>query len=212
MARSKSSNRWLREHFTDEYVLRAQKEGYRSRAVYKLKEIDERDRLFQAGQTVVDLGAAPGGWSQYAQKRVGARGRVIALDVLRMDALSGVDFILGDFTETATVEALERVLGGRPVDIVISDMAPNISGVGVADQAKSIYLAELALDFARSHLRSGGTLLLKVFQGAGFNELHHALREQFRTLASRKPQASRGRSREIYLLGKEFSGELGLEP
>lgn len=212
MPRSKSSSKWLREHFTDAYVKRAQKEGYRSRAIYKLSEIDQRDHVFRPGMTVVDLGAAPGGWSQYVRERVGTRGRVFALDVLAMDALPGVDFIQGDFTEETPLTALRSALAGRPVDVVISDMAPNISGVGVADQARAMYLAELALEFARSHLRPGGTLVLKVFQGAGFNELYREMRHAFRVLASRKPAASRDRSREIYLIGKEFISDPGLKP
>ena len=211
MPRSKSSSKWLREHFTDEYVKRAQKEGYRSRAIYKLSEIDQRDHVFRPGMTVVDLGAAPGGWSQYVRERVGARGRVFALDVLPMDALPGVDFIQGDFTEEAPLAALRAALAARPVDVVISDMAPNISGIDVADQAKAMYLAELALEFARAHLRPGGTLVLKVFQGAGFNELYREMRQAFGAVASRKPAASRDRSREIYLIGKEFISDLGLK-
>lgn len=211
MPRTKSSKQWLREHFTDEFVKRAQKEGYRSRAIYKLSEIDQRDHVFRPGMTVVDLGAAPGGWSQYAHERVGERGRVFALDVLPMDPVAGVDFIQGDFTEEVPLEALKAALAGLVVDVVISDMAPNISGVGVVDQAKSMYLAELALDFARAHLRPGGTLLLKAFQGVGFTELHRDMRQAFRVMASRKPAASRDRSREIYLIGKEFISDLGLK-
>ena len=211
MRRSKSSKQWLREHFTDEYVKRAQKEGYRSRAIYKLQELDQRDHLLRPGMTVVDLGAAPGGWSQYARERLGPHGRILALDVLPMDALPGVEVLQGDFTEDAVLAALNKALSGQPVDIVISDMAPNISGIGIADQARAMYLAELALDFARSHLRSGGTLVIKVFQGAGFNELYRELRQAFRKVVSRKPAASRDRSREIYLIGKEFISDLGLK-
>lgn len=206
MARSKSSQQWLREHFSDEFVKRAQKEGYRSRAAYKLAEIDERDRLLRPGITVVDLGAAPGGWTQYVIERVGPRGRVIALDILPMDALPGVEVIQGDFTDASMLPRLQAALAGQAVDLVISDMAPNISGVGVSDQARAIYLAELALDFAAGHLRPGGQLLIKTFQGEGFPALYKAMQAAFRKVVTRKPQASRARSRETYLLGKEFIG------
>lgn len=204
MRRTKSSQKWLREHFDDEFVKRAQKEGFRSRAIYKLREIDERDRLFRSGLTVVDLGAAPGGWSQYAKDRVGPQGYVLGVDILPMDPLPGVEFIHGDFTEPAALESVSKALAERPVDLVLSDMAPNISGVGVSDQAKAMYLAELAVDFALTHLHPGGHLLLKAFQGAGFPELHRLMQTHFTKLLSRKPQASRARSREIYLLGKDF--------
>ena len=206
MARSKSSQRWLREHFSDAFVKRAQKEGYRSRAAYKLAEIDERDKLLRPGLTVVDLGAAPGGWTQYAAERIEPGGRVIALDILPMDALPGVEVIEGDFTDAAVLSRLEATLGGQTVDLVISDMAPNISGIGVSDQARAIYLAELALDFAGAHLRPGGQLLIKTFQGEGFPALYKAMQAAFDKVVTRKPQASRARSRETYLLGKEFIG------
>jgi len=206
MARSKSSGKWLAEHFTDEYVKRARKEGYRSRAVYKLKEIDERDRLLRPGMTVVDLGAAPGAWSQYVVQRVGRAGRVLALDILPMDELAGVEVFQGDFTEEAVMRRLMDSLNGRPVDLVISDMAPNISGIESADQARSIYLAELALDFAVGVLKPGGNLLVKVFQGSGFNELFKAMQQQFGRVATRKPRASRSRSPELYLLATGFRG------
>ena len=206
MTRPKRSRAWLREHFDDAFVKRAQKEGYRSRAVYKLAEIDERDRLFRAGQTVVDLGAAPGGWSQYARKRVGARGRVVALDVLPIAPLASVDMIQGDFAEPAVLDLLLERLGGRPADLVISDMAPNISGVAVSDQPRSMYLAELALDFAAKVLRPGGGFLVKAFQGEGFHSLYKQMQSRFEKLVSRKPRASRPRSREIYLLGRGFKG------
>jgi len=204
MARSRSSKAWLAEHFTDEFVKRAQREGFRSRAVYKLKEIDERDRLIAAGMTVVDLGAAPGGWAQYARQRVGERGRVVALDLLPMAEIPGVEFIQGDFAEPEALEALEGALGGRPVDLVIADMSPNISGIGVSDQARAMGLAELALDFAERALRPGGSILVKVFQGRGFNEYLQALRKRFERVVTRKPQASRTRSRELYLLARGF--------
>ncbi len=206
MTRPKPKRAWLREHLDDIFVKRAQKEGYRSRAVYKLMEIDERDRLFRAGQTVVDLGAAPGGWSQYARKRVGTRGRVVALDVLPIAPLPGVDVIQGDFTEQAVLGSLLDRLGGKAVDLVISDMAPNMSGITVSDQPRSIYLAELALDFAAEVLRPGGGFLVKAFQGEGFRPFHQQMQSRFEKLVSRKPRASRPRSREIYLLGRGFIG------
>ncbi len=206
MARTKSSKAWLAEHFTDEFVKRAQQEGFRSRAVYKLEEIDRRDHLLRPGMTVVDLGAAPGGWSQYVVQRVGASGRVLALDILPMDPLPGVRVLQGDFTEQAVLDDLVVLLEGRPVDLVISDMAPNISGVGVADQARAMYLTELALDFAVQALRTGGDLLMKTFQGQGYAELHQRLKGNFERVLVRKPRASRPRSREIYLVGKGFHG------
>lgn len=202
MARSKSSSAWLAEHFADAYVKRAQQEGYRSRAVYKLQEMDQRDRLLRPGLTVVDLGAAPGGWSQYARERVGAHGRVVALDILPMAPIAGVEFIQGDFTEPLALDRLVHVLSGRPVELVISDMAPNISGVEVSDQARVIYLAELALDFALRQLRPGGHFLMKAFQGQGFSELYKSMQGHFQRVISRKPKASRPRSPEIYVVGK----------
>ncbi len=211
MARGKSSARWLREHFTDEYVKRAQKEGYRSRAVYKLLEIHEKDRLLRPGLTVVDLGAAPGGWSQLAARLVGGRGAVIALDLLPMEPLPGVGFIQGDFRETAVLERLLEMLNGRPVDLVISDMAPNTSGVKAVDQPRGMYLAELALDFARQCLRPGGDLLVKVFQGEGCDAFLKNLRAAFTTVAPRKPKASRARSAERYLLARNYRGGTGLK-
>jgi 23S rRNA (uridine2552-2'-O)-methyltransferase len=209
MARSKSSDRWLQRHVSDTYVKRARKEGARSRAMYKLEEIDEHDRLFRAGMTVVDLGAAPGGWAEYAVKRVGPKGRVIALDILPLEPIQGVEFIQGDFTEGAVLDLLLERLGGEKVDLVISDMAPNISGVAVSDQGKSMYLAELALDFADRTLKLGGGFLIKVFQGQGFQELHRNLQRRFTQLHARKPKASRPESREMYLLGKGFKGAPG---
>ena len=211
MARSKSSARWLREHFTDEYVKRAQEEGYRSRAAYKLLEIDEKDRLLRPGLTVVDLGAAPGGWSQLAARLVGGQGAVIALDVLPMEPLPGVECIQGDFRETVALERLLDVLNGRPVDLVISDMAPNTSGIKAVDQPRGMYLAELALDFAGQCLRSGGDLLVKVFQGEGFDPFLKSLRAGFATVAPRKPKASRARSAERYLLARNYRGAAGLK-
>jgi len=206
MARSKTSNAWLAEHFNDEFVKRARKEGYRSRAVYKLQEIDARDRLLKPGMTVVDLGAAPGAWSQYLVERVGRTGRVIALDILPMEALPGVEVLQGDFTEEATLKALLDALGGRPVDLVISDMSPNISGVDSADKARAMYLSELALDFAAQVLKPGGAFLMKVFQGSGFSELYKVIQGKFTRVVSRKPKASRARSAEIYVLATGFRG------
>ena len=204
MARSRSSHRWLKEHFDDEFVRRAQAEGWRSRAVYKLQEINERDRLLKPGTTLVDLGAAPGGWSQYAARALGERGRVLALDILPMDALAGVDFIQGDFREETVFAQLLATLAGTPVDLVISDMAPNTSGLKAVDQPKQMYLVELALDFARQTLRPGGDFLVKVFQGEGFDALLKDLRAQFGSVASRKPSASRARSAELYLLARNY--------
>ena len=192
------------EHAADEYVRRAAQEGWRSRAVYKLMEIQQKDRVLQAGMTVVDLGAAPGAWSQFAAGIVGVRGRVIALDVLPMDPLAAVEFIQGDFTEQATLEVLERTLGEQAVDLVLSDMAPNISGVSSVDQPRAIYLAELALDFARNHLRPGGSLVTKVFQGEGSDALVTEARAIFETVRHRKPKASRDRSREFYLVARNY--------
>ncbi|MGA8147400.1 MAG: RlmE family RNA methyltransferase [Gallionellaceae bacterium] len=200
MKRSKTSKQWMQEHVNDPYVQRAQKEGYRSRAAYKLLEIDERDHLLKQGTVVVDLGATPGGWSQLAA----ARGcKVIALDMLPLPPLPGVEFIQGDFREDGVLAQLEQKLGGRQVGLVISDMAPNISGIDVVDQARAMHLAELALDFASNHLQPGGAFLVKVFQGAGFEDFLRLMRGHFGRVVSRKPRASRDRSSEVYLLGLE---------
>ena len=204
MARSKTSQRWLKEHFNDIYVQKAQQEGYRSRAVYKLMEIQEKDRLIRPGMVVVELGAAPGGWSQYVAQCLGGRGRMIALDILPMDALPDVTFIQGDFREQAVLDALYAELGDSAVNLVISDMAPNTSGVRSVDQAKSMYLVELALDFAQSRLATGGDFLTKIFHGPGFDTLLRSLKSQFLTVQTRKPQASRARSQETYLLARGF--------
>ena len=204
MARSKSSGRWLKEHFDDEFVKRAQREGWRSRGVFKLEEIDGRDKLLRPGQTVVDLGAAPGGWSQYAARRLRGRGRIVAMDILAMDPIEDVTFVQGDFLEDATLRRLTREVGERAVDLVLSDMAPNMSGVKGVDQPRSIYLAELAVDFASRVLGPGGDLLLKVFQGEGFDPLLADLRRSFERVVSRKPKASRPRSREVYLLARNY--------
>ncbi len=202
MARSKSSSKWLREHFDDPYVQRAQQDGYRSRASYKLLEIQEKDRLIKPGITLVDLGAAPGGWSQLATRFVTGTGRVVALDILPMDPLPDVEFIQGDFREQEVYEQLMQLLGKRPVDLVISDMAPNISGMKAIDQPRAMYLAELAVDFSRSALREGGDLLIKAFEGEGMEELRRGLRSSFQRVVTRKPAASRARSREVYLVAR----------
>lgn len=202
---SKSSHRWLREHFDDLYVQRAQREGWRSRAVFKLEELDKKYRLLKPGQIVVDLGAAPGGWSQYAARVVGARGRVIALDVLPLDPLPDVQFIQGDFREQVVLAQLEAQLAAadQRLDLVMSDMAPNISGVDAVDQPRGMYLVELAVDFGRQWLRAGGTLVCKVFQGEGFDPLVQSLRADFGQVRVRKPKASRPRSREVYLVATD---------
>ncbi|MBE2295740.1 MAG: 23S rRNA (uridine(2552)-2'-O)-methyltransferase RlmE [Phycisphaerales bacterium] len=206
MARSKSSARWLREHFSDEYVRRAQEEGYRSRAVYKLVEIQEKDRVLRSGMTVVDLGAAPGGWSQLAASLVGPRGAVIALDILPIEPLVGVNFIQGDFREAAVLEKLLNVLDGRTVDLVMSDIAPNTTGIKAVDQPRGMYLAELALDFSRQCLRPGGDFLVKIFEGEGVDLFLKALRVAFTKVLSRKPNASRARSAERYVLARNYRG------
>ncbi|WP_207062354.1 23S rRNA (uridine(2552)-2'-O)-methyltransferase RlmE [Motiliproteus sp. SC1-56] len=206
MARSKSSGQWLKEHFDDHYVQRAKEQGYRSRASFKLIELDAKDKLFHSGMTVVDLGAAPGGWSQVAAERVGESGRVIASDILPMDSLAGVSFIQGDFTENSVYESILTAIDGRPVDLVISDMAPNMSGMAAIDQPRAMYLVELALDLARQVLRPQGVFLAKVFQGEGFEPLLAEMRQSFAKVQSRKPDSSRGRSREIYQLCRGFKG------
>jgi 23S rRNA (uridine2552-2'-O)-methyltransferase len=204
MKRSKSSHDWLQEHFQDEYVKQAQVLGYRSRAVFKLQEIQEKDRIISADMTVLDLGAAPGGWSQYARKLVGKKHKVIALDILPMEPLEGVEFILGDFREAEVLEELYRVLAGVPVNLVLSDMAPNISGSKGIDQPRALYLGELALDTARTVLSKGGAFLVKMFQGDGFDAFHQDIRTSFSQVVIRKPKASRPRSNEVYILGKGF--------
>ncbi len=201
---AKHSRRWWQRHVCDEFVRRAQREGYRSRAAYKLAEIDARDHLLRPGMTVVDLGAAPGGWSQYAARRLGGRGRILALDALPMEPIAGVEFMVGDLTDPAVLDLLKERLGGSRADLVMSDMAPNISGIEAVDQARATRLAELALEFATKTLRPGGTFLLKAFQGEGFPPLRKAMQAHFERVASRKPRASRAESREIYLLGLAF--------
>ena len=202
MARTKTSKAWMHEHVTDPYVRRAKQEGYRSRAAYKLIEVLEKDKLVRPGMTVVDLGAAPGGWSQVLAPLVGTKGRVIALDVVDMEPVEGVHIIRGDFSETTTLERLEMELAGRQIDLVISDMAPNISGVGLVDQARSIGLAELALEFAVNHLKPQGNFLVKLFQGSGFEALVADIRRKFVQVMIRKPDASRSRSSEVYVVAK----------
>ena len=202
MAKSKSSNDWLREHFDDHYVKKAQKAGYRSRATFKLEEIDKKDKLIQPGMAVVDLGSAPGGWSDYALRKLGSKGTVVALDILPMTPLSGVHFIQGDFREDDVLDELNLVLNSQPIDLVLSDMAPNITGVDAIDQPSSMYLVELALHFAIENLSEQGVFLVKVFQGEGFDAYLKVMRDSFQKVVTRKPDASRARSREVYLLGR----------
>ena len=206
MPKSKSSRKWLKEHFDDPYVKKAQEAGYRSRAVFKLKEIDEKDKLFKPGRVVVDLGAAPGGWCEYARSRLADKDPVFALDILPMDPIDKVQFLQGDFTEQSVLDALLEALAGRPVDLVLSDMAPNISGMKAVDQPKAMYLAELALDFAKSVLKPGGDFLTKIFQGEGFDDYLRILRESFDKVVIRKPGASRPKSREVYMLARGYKG------
>ena len=203
MKPTKTSKQWMREHVNDHYVQMAQKEGYRSRAAYKLLEINERDHLLKPGMVVVDLGATPGGWSQVAATKVGDKGRVIALDLLPLAPLARVEFIQGDFREESVLKELEEKLAGKQIGLVISDMAPNISGIDSADQARSIHLAELALEFAVQHLNPGGAFLAKVFQGSGFEEYVKMMRNHFKKVVTRKPKASRDRSSEVYMLGMD---------
>jgi len=204
--RSKTSKKWMDEHVNDPYVKKAQIDGYRSRASYKLKEINEKDKLIRSGMVVMDLGSAPGGWSQIVAPWVGDKGRTIASDILHMDAIAGVDFIQGDFTEESVFNEILDVLNGDAVDVVISDMAPNMSGVNAADQYASMYLVELALDMARNVLKPKGSFCAKVFQGVGYDEYLKDVRSSFDTVLIRKPAASRPRSREVYIVGKGFKG------
>ncbi|MFP8966648.1 23S rRNA (uridine(2552)-2'-O)-methyltransferase RlmE [Pokkaliibacter sp. CJK22405] len=204
MARSKSSGRWLQEHFADQYVKKSRQDGYRSRASYKLMEINDKDRLFRPGMRVIDLGAAPGGWSQVAASLVGDHGTVIASDILPMDSIAGVDFIQGDFTSEEVYNAILERMNGQRADLVISDMAPNMSGNSNIDQPAAMYLVELALDLARTVLVPDGNFVAKVFQGEGFQEYMQELRSSFDRVLTRKPDASRARSREVYLVGLGF--------
>ena len=206
MARSKSSGRWLREHFNDPYVKQSQQAGYRSRASFKLLELQEKDKLLKPGMTVVDLGAAPGGWSQVAAALVGDTGRVIASDILPMDVIANVEFLQGDFTEHSVFERLIAVLGEHGADLVISDMAPNMSGINAVDQPKAMHLVELAADLAGHVLKTGGGFVTKAFQGEGFDEFYRQLRSQYQRVVSRKPGASRARSREVYIVATGFKG------
>lgn len=201
MAKSKSSHRWLKEHFDDEYVKLAQKQGLRARAAFKLTELDDKYRLIRKGMRIVDLGSAPGSWSQVAQRALDGTGQIIALDILPMDPIADVTFIEGDFTEAEPLEKLEELLGGVQVDLVLSDMAPNMSGVGAVDQPRAMYLAELALDFAENWLAPGGSYVVKVFHGEGFDNYVKNVRSMFEKVQVRKPSASRPRSREVYVLG-----------
>lgn len=206
MKKSKSSARWLNDHENDEYVQRARREGYRSRAVYKLLEIQEKYQILKPGSTVVDLGAAPGGWMQVAAKSVGQKGFVVGLDLLEIEPLADCTFIQGDFTEDSVLEQLMNTLDGRSVDLVISDMAPNLSGMKDIDQPRATYLVELAIHFAAEVLRPGGVFLAKCFEGEGIDDLRSEIRNNFKQLNNVKPKASRGKSREIYLLGRGFKG------
>lgn len=206
MKRTRTSNAWLREHVNDTFVQRAKAEGYRSRAAFKLMEIDERDHLIRPGEIVVDLGATPGGWSQVVAKRQKGNGRVIALDLLELEPLHGVEFIQGDFREESVLKILETTLAGAKVGLVLSDMAPNMSGVAVSDQARVMHLAELGLEFSQNWLKPDGAFLVKVFHGHGYEDFVKAMREVFKSVATRKPDASRDRSPEVYLLGRGVKG------
>lgn len=211
MAKSKSSKSWLKEHFDDEYVRRSQQDGYRSRAIYKLIEIDKKDRLVKPGMTVIDLGAAPGGWSEYCVKKLGKNGTMVALDILPMEPIDGVTIIEGDFREDAVFDEIMAVMAsndvsGAKADLVISDMAPNISGMGSVDMPRAYYLCDLALDLARQVLKPGGGMLVKLFQGEGFEAYNKELKSSFSKVIMRKPKASRARSREIYALATGFRG------
>ncbi|MEQ1767881.1 MAG: 23S rRNA (uridine(2552)-2'-O)-methyltransferase RlmE [Methylotenera sp.] len=196
-----SSKAWMHEHINDEFVKRAQKEGYRARAAYKLTEIDDKDKLIKPGMTIVDLGSTPGSWSQVAAQRLKGQGRIIALDILEMQPIGGVEFIQGDFREEAVLSLLEKSLNGKQVDLVIADMAPNISGIAAVDQAGAAHLTELALEFSKDWLKPSGNFLVKVFIGEGFEEILQSMRKMFDKVVTRKPKASRGRSSEVYLLG-----------
>jgi 23S rRNA (uridine2552-2'-O)-methyltransferase len=206
MARSKTSKQWMDEHVNDPYVKKAKIDGYRSRASYKIIEINEKDKIIRAGNIVMDLGSAPGGWSQVVAPLVGELGRVIASDILPMDGIIGVNFIQGDFTEAEVYDNILSTLHGDKVDVVVSDMSPNLSGVNTTDQYSSIYLVELALDMARNVLKPGGSFCAKVFQGVGYEEYAKEVRKSFDKVVVRKPAASRARSREVYIVAKGFTG------
>lgn len=205
MRRTKSSKRWLDEHFNDVYVKKAQAEGYRSRAVYKLKEVDDKESLLKPGMTVVDLGAAPGGWTQYVSEKLQGRGHIVALDILPMDAFPDVDFIHGDFREDKVLQELINLIPARSLDLLLSDMAPNMSGTTAIDIPRAMYLVELAFDFAEKMLKPGGTMLVKIFHGTGFDDLIKQARASFDKVVIRKPSASRSRSKETYLLAKGYN-------
>jgi len=208
MAKNKLNKNWLHDHINDPYVKLAQKEGYRARAAYKLKEIDESEHLIQPGQIIVDLGSTPGSWSQYARNKLagksggGIHGTIIGLDMLPMEPIADVHFILGDFREEESVRQLEQVLAGRKVDLVLSDMAPNLSGIAITDSARVEHIIELAIEFSRAHMKPTGALLVKCFNGTGFNEILENFRREFKTVSQKKPKASRDKSSEIFLLGK----------
>ncbi len=204
MSRSKSSQNWLKEHHEDQYVLKARRDGYRSRAVYKLLEIQQKERILKPDQRVLDLGAAPGGWSEYASRFNGSKGCVIAVDLLPIESIAGVEVILGDFTEQETLDRIMDLVESKPLDLVLSDMAPNLSGMGSVDQPKSIYLAELAFELASQTLDGKGVFVTKLFQGEGFDSLISGFRQRFRTIKLRKPDASRPRSREIYAVCRDL--------
>ena len=206
MSQSKTSKAWLKEHFDDRFVKQSQQDGYRSRASYKLLELQEKDNLIQPGMTVVDLGSAPGGWSQVAARLVGNNGKVVASDILDMDSIAGVTFIKGDFTEESVYESILQAMKGELADLVISDMAPNMSGMNAVDQPAAMYLVELALDLGTQVLKPGGNFVAKVFQGEGFEAYLKSMRENFQKVITRKPDSSRARSREVYLFGKGFKG------
>lgn len=204
MGRSKSSGRWMQEHFNDEYVKMAQVKGYRSRAVFKLNEIQDKDHIIKPGMNIIDLGAAPGGWSQFARELIGDKNKIVALDILPMEPIEGIDFIQGDFREQAVLDELYAVLDGAEVNLVMSDMAPNMSGNKAVDQPRSIYLAELALETAKTVLTKGGTFLVKLFHGEGFEGFYKEVQQSFSKVVIRKPKASRPRSNEVYILAKGF--------
>lgn len=214
MAKNKLNKNWLHDHINDPYVKLAQKEGYRARAAYKLKEIDESEKLIKPGQIIVDLGCTPGSWSQYVRNKLagqiggGVHGTIVGLDLLPMEPIADVHFIQGDFTEAATLEQLEKFLGGQKADLVLSDMAPNLSGIAVADGARIEYLAELAIEFARAHMKPSGALLIKCFNGIGYNQIVEQFKREFKTVSPQKPKASRDKSSELFLLGKQLKNPL----
>ncbi len=214
MAKNKLNKNWLHDHINDPYVKLAQKEGYRARAAYKLKEIDESEKLIRPGQIIVDLGSTPGSWSQYVRQKLsgaengGINGTIIGLDMLPMEPIADVHFILGDFREESVLAKLEVILAGRKVDLVLSDMAPNLSGIAVADAARVEHIIDLAIEFARAHMKPSGSLLVKCFNGTGFSQLVEKFRQEFKTVVQKKPKASRDKSSEIFLLGKSLKNPL----